>query len=56
MTNIKSVLSVSDEVATSVFFRQFPNPPEEAGPVIQRVTWAKKIDQSQGLAAPQILW
>ena len=24
MTNTKSVLSVSDEVATSAFFRQFP--------------------------------
>ena len=56
MTNIKSVLSVSDEVATSVFFRQFPNPTEEAGPFMQVVTCAKKTDQSQGLAAPQILW
>jgi hypothetical protein len=56
MTNIKSVLSVSDEVATSDFFRQFPNPFLEADPSIHAVTRAKKIDQTQGLAAPQILW
>jgi hypothetical protein len=56
MTNTKSVLSVSDEVATSAYFRQFPNPFGEAEAVIQVVTCAKKIDQSQGLAAPQFLW
>jgi hypothetical protein len=56
MTNTKSVLSVSDEVATSAFRRQFPNPFREAAAVRQVVTCAKKIDQSQGLAAPQFLW